>query len=43
MKKKKLRKYFLFFRYLHLKMLLQIVSIKTKILVTSRQLVNKEF
>ena len=35
-------KYFLFFRYLHLKMLLQIVSIKKKILVISRQRVNKE-
>ena len=35
-------KYFLLFRYLHLKMLLQIVFIKKKILVISRQRVNKE-
>ena len=35
-------KYFLFFRYLHLKMLLPIVSIKKKIHAISRKRVNKE-
>ena len=42
MQRKKFRKYFLFLRYLHLKMLLEIVSIKKKILLVVSQWVNKQ-
>ena len=42
MQRKKIRKYFLFFRYLHLKILLEIVSIKKKILLIGSQWVNKQ-
>ena len=40
---KKLSKNFLFLRYLHLKWLLQIVSITKAILVTASQCVKKQF
>ena len=40
--KKKFRKSFFFLRYLHLRLLLQIVSIDTRILVLGSQWINKE-
>ena len=42
MQRKKFRKYFLFFRYLHLKILVEIVSIEKKILLIGSQWVNKQ-